>query len=291
MKYYLDTLAISVYYTRMAKIRLLSDLHIEWMHGDFLVPPGADESSTTLVLAGDICEFDKISSKEGNLYRRFFLDVASRFKNTVYVAGNHEYYRGHLTASVDKFKNFLSTEGIDNIHFLNPGHVKLEGVNFVGATLWTDFNKGCPITMFEVSNTMNDYRQIRTAGYRRITSNDILSLHIQQLQYIKNTTQSLTGPTVVVTHHAPTHFSIADTYNNSRERYLNGAYVNQLENAIFDEEIVADWWLHGHTHTNFDYRIGKCRVVCNPRGYQMHGITENASFVEDYCIDIDVEST
>ena len=26
-------------------------------------------------------------------------------------------------------------------------------------------------------------------------------------------------------------------------------------------------WTHGHTHEDFDYMIGGCRVVCNPRGY------------------------
>jgi hypothetical protein len=26
-------------------------------------------------------------------------------------------------------------------------------------------------------------------------------------------------------------------------------------------------WTHGHTHEDFDYMIGDCRVVCNPRGY------------------------
>jgi len=26
-------------------------------------------------------------------------------------------------------------------------------------------------------------------------------------------------------------------------------------------------WTHGHTHYPFDYQIGECRIVCNPRGY------------------------
>jgi len=29
-------------------------------------------------------------------------------------------------------------------------------------------------------------------------------------------------------------------------------------------------WTHGHTHEDFDYEIGTCRVVCNPRGYVGH---------------------
>jgi hypothetical protein len=27
------------------------------------------------------------------------------------------------------------------------------------------------------------------------------------------------------------------------------------------------YFSHGHTHSSFRYKIGECRVVCNPRGY------------------------
>ena len=30
---------------------------------------------------------------------------------------------------------------------------------------------------------------------------------------------------------------------------------------------LADLWVHGHMHESFDYPMGKCRVVCKPRGY------------------------
>jgi hypothetical protein len=26
-------------------------------------------------------------------------------------------------------------------------------------------------------------------------------------------------------------------------------------------------WVHGHVHDSFDYTVGKCRVIANPRGY------------------------
>ena len=29
----------------------------------------------------------------------------------------------------------------------------------------------------------------------------------------------------------------------------------------------APLWIHGHTHTAFDYTVRGTRVVCNPRGY------------------------
>ena len=29
----------------------------------------------------------------------------------------------------------------------------------------------------------------------------------------------------------------------------------------------APLWIHGHTHTVFDYVVSGTRIVCNPRGY------------------------
>jgi hypothetical protein len=49
----------------------------------------------------------------------------------------------------------------------------------------------------------------------------------------------------------------------------------------------ADLWVHGHVHDSFDYRVGRARVVANPRGYPLSNIVikrvedlafENADF-------------
>ena len=48
-------------------------------------------------------------------------------------------------------------------------------------------------------------------------------------------------------------------------------------------------WIHGHTHTSFDYRVGGCRVICNPRGYMARGRTgpENPHFDPQRVVQID----
>ncbi len=45
-------------------------------------------------------------------------------------------------------------------------------------------------------------------------------------------------------------------------------------------------WVHGHTHSSHDYRVGPCRVVCNPRGYQTLEMPqpENAAFRVDMVV-------
>jgi Icc-related predicted phosphoesterase len=67
-------------------------------------------------------------------------------------------------------------------------------------------------------------------------------------------------PTVVLTHHAPHPGSVHERFAGS---IINGAFISDLTELVEQ----ADLWLHGHAHDSFDYRVGRCRVVCNPRGY------------------------
>src|SRR5260370_709268 len=68
------------------------------------------------------------------------------------------------------------------------------------------------------------------------------------------------GRTVVITHHAPHPGSIHPRYAGDP---VNGAFVSDLTELV----VQADVWLHGHVHDSFDYRVGRCRVGSNPRGY------------------------
>jgi Icc-related predicted phosphoesterase len=80
------------------------------------------------------------------------------------------------------------------------------------------------------------------------------------------------GPTVVVTHMAPSMESIADRFADDK---VFAAFTSRLDGMIGQ----ADLWIHGHTHDSFDYQVGGCRVVCNPLGYQKrNGNLENPKF-------------
>ena len=45
-------------------------------------------------------------------------------------------------------------------------------------------------------------------------------------------------------------------------------FASALSDSFFEVPVL---WIHGYTHTTFDYRVGNCRVVCNPRGYKLWG--------------------
>ncbi|HEX7026241.1 MAG TPA: metallophosphoesterase, partial [Gammaproteobacteria bacterium] len=69
-------------------------------------------------------------------------------------------------------------------------------------------------------------------------------------------------PTVVVTHHAPATGSIAEQY---KANMLNPAFISEMDELVTHSG--ARCWIHGHTHSRFDYTLGDTRVLCNPRGY------------------------
>lgn len=172
------------------------------------------------------------------------------------------------------------------VHLLDGRVVVLDGVRFLGCTLWTDFQLGivradghvrsnADHSMAYAGQFMNDYALIRLElpaspgdhrrRYRRqLLPTDTLSIHLLERGWLADQlTTPFDGPTVVVTHHAPHRGSLADVFSGSP---LSAAFVSELPASFFAVPVL---WIHGHTHTSFDYRVGNCRVVCNPRGYPM----------------------
>jgi Icc-related predicted phosphoesterase len=247
------------------RIQILSDLHVDagGLHRPQLVA-GVD----VLVVAGDVCA----GIETGFTVLRHHVPAVTPI---VMVAGNHEFYGFGLASELARARAGAAAH---NIHFLENAAVVIGGVRFVGATLWTDYE------LFGLANRnncmqaaqmgLNDHRLIglTTGGSndRRFAPLDALALHQQSRAYLDQTlAEPHDGPTVVVTHHAPHEKSVAMRYNRSP---LTGAFVSDLSPLIAAHQPAL--WVHGHTHTSFDYRVGATQVVCNPAGYG----TENPDF-------------
>ena len=145
----------------------------------------------------------------------------------------------------------------------------------MGATLWTDMNKGDELTLFHMKSMMNDYRQVTMFNetknvYHRLQPEKTMTDHHKTVNYFKTVmanrrAEGKTGPVVICTHHAPSKASIKPRYLN--DTIMNGAYSSDLSEFMLDYPEIKIW-THGHTHDQFDYMIGECRVICNPRGYK-----------------------
>lgn len=250
-------------------IRPMSDLHLEF--GNPFVPPVMEgDAETVLVLAGDI------SNKYGSL--SWIREVAPRFRHVVLVLGNHDYWKAHLQALPGRIKEKLAD--VSNVSVLERDGVLIDGVRFLGTTLWTDFDRENPLSVISFCRYMRDCDFIRTGGYRRITGEDILQEHRRARHFLEtNLAVPFEGPTVVVTHHGPSDLSVHGKYDRS---YGNEYYKSDLTDLIFGYE--PKYWIHGHTHERIDYTLGETRVVVNPYGY--HGYETNGAFEPELRLEV-----
>lgn len=266
------------------KIKIVSDLHLEF--SDFNVRN--DECCDVLILSGDICVADTIDNRfndfnpysldaiaelstnslKAKRFLDFFKRVSFQFPHVVYVAGNHEFYHGKWEKSLDILRHMCAK--FDNVYFLECDQVYIEGVTFIGGTLWTDYNKYDPLTLHAVRDMMSDFKVIRNdaLGYTPLKPATTAERHRKMLQYINLLTQEKHDQKfVVVSHHAPSFQSVHEHYRD--QTLMNGAYASDLSEFILDRPQIK-LWTHGHMHDPSDYLMGTTRVICNPRGYSQH---------------------
>jgi Icc-related predicted phosphoesterase len=224
------------------RIQFFSDIHLEF--GGIDLP---ETDADIIVAAGDIGV---------GLQGLQWLKKAA--KPVVYVAGNHEFYgQDHP----DNLKALQEGAAKSNVQFLDRHAVVMSGVRFLGCTLWTELGGEENDRVAELIHSVNDFRRIKYYG-ESLSFRDYSLLHRDARRWlIKELEKPFDGPTVVVTHHAPTHWSWRENPTNIR-RY---AYCNDLKELFHQFEIAA--WIHGHTHEVSDYRCAGAAIVCNPRGY------------------------
>jgi predicted phosphodiesterase len=263
------------------RISLGSDIHLEFGDLEF----DNQDQAQVLILSGDIMLAQDLHDHPASAtlaqaeimgmlgtrqaqalrFRDFLRRASELFEHVVYVAGNHEFYHGKWVQNIQDLRDECAA--FANIHFLERDTVTIDGVLFVGGTLWTNMNNFDPLTLHAVKNMMSDFMVIRNdeRGYRRLSPADTVERHTRTLRYIETVLkQNLDTPTVVVGHHSPSTLSVHPRY--SEDRLMNGAYHSDLSELILDHPQIR-LWTHGHTHEDFDYHIGPTRVVCNPRGY------------------------
>ncbi|MER9560663.1 metallophosphoesterase [Mesorhizobium sp. M0571] len=236
------------------KVWLLSDLHLEF--ADLRRPltiPDAD----VCVIAGDLCR----APANGVFWLAKHIAPAMP---CVYVAGNHEFYRGSIREGLEDGRN--AAAGFPTVHFLENDSVVIDGVRFLGATLWTDYRiDGHPdLAMVYARERMNDYKLIakQRNPWQRFVPETAFRMHQESRLFLDSALKTDPIKTVVVTHHMPHAGSIPSRFKGD---WLNAAFASDLSNVIEDGRPAL--WVHGHTHDSCDYQLGSTRIICNPHGY------------------------
>lgn len=233
------------------KIITYSDLHLEF--GMDFMPPTTD--ADVMILAGDICVL-----KDYNPLDRL---LAKWQKPVLYVTGNHEYYtRSPMTEEDAAFRSWLA-KNHPHVHFLQDEAVTIDGVHFFGGTMWTNFSGGDRRAMDFAERNMNDFRLIQRADGEIFTPADSVSLHNTFVEKLTTWLETpMTGPRVIVTHHAP----VINPNTKYRDSDLSPAF-NSLDMMPVIEKYQPTLWIYGHTHECDRQTIGKTQIISNQRGY------------------------
>ncbi|MGA0796991.1 MAG: metallophosphoesterase [Quisquiliibacterium sp.] len=239
------------------RLRILSDLHVEVAAFE-PQPVTAD----LVVLAGDI--------HNGVEALRWARQTFPR-DEILMVAGNHEFYDGEYLSTLDAMREQARHSGV---RLLENEATVIDGVRFLGCTLWTDFRlfehpgrllQLSPEQAFDQTRRMiPDFRAIRYArgGLQPVLAlSDWTALHaVSRAWLTEELARPWDGPTVVVSHHLPSWRSVHPDFAAFAS---NVGFASDLDHLVAQ----ATLWIHGHTHTTQRYRVGACEVVCNPRGY------------------------
>lgn len=258
------------------KINLVSDMHINFADINL---PGGD----VLIMAGDIMEAGHLRQADNanqnvfiaDRYRRFINEELIKYRKVLYVCGNHEHYRNAYHDTHDRLRRELP----DNVMLMEGDTTEIDGVHFFGATLWTDMNRGDPISVSHLKQAMSDFAgaikmgdgvkvqtlygdSYYTSKFNPQYAKGIFHETIEKMK--KWLAEHQDDKCVIITHHAPSDLSVNEYYKN--DYHMNAGYRSNLEGFILDHPQIKVW-VHGHMHDACDYMIGTTRVVTNPRGY------------------------
>jgi UDP-2,3-diacylglucosamine pyrophosphatase LpxH len=221
---------------------------------NYIVP-----SAPILVLAGDI---GSLHSPEYIL--EFLKSCSEHFDHVLYVLGNHEYYFKESpvsntasavhSCSMDSvlfnFKRLLKDpkNGLANVILLDRKIVRINGIHFAGATLWTD---------------VSDLKKIPDYVRLGITKENYLDRHRRDLKWISRVCNKFKNTALVlITHHCPSKSFLP---RNNFTMKNASMYATDLIDK-FSENKNVSFWIFGHTHHNIDVTKNSTRYVTNQVG-------------------------
>jgi len=247
--------------------------------------------SERLYLVGDIIDGWQLRRKwywpqSHNDVVQKILRRARKGCKVIFVPGNHEYDGLEYDEVGPRMREVCERLGLI---WLDREVVLIDDVRFVGTTLWSDFES---LAQREASPVRHDEmlkKSLRAANFylsknstlrggQHLLAEDIQPMGRDCQRWLRETLiKPHDGPTVVVTHFAPT------LHSNDPRYGLNpgtAGFCNHLDDLLFH----VDLWVHGHLHCPQDRRLGRCRVVANPLGYADKN--EQGAFQALTCIDL-----
>lgn len=276
------------------RIQLFSDLHLERDPGFY---PQVDPRTDIVILAGDIGSYQnrsRLETADFGLARFAPATSSAPQARVLYVPGNHEFDTLDYDETQSRLRALCAGFGIT---WLDREVLVIDGVRFIGSTLWADFDAVAARETDPVKHVKAREKAFRAANYY-LNGNTTLrggepmlaegqrKLSLECQAWLRAALDvPFDGKTVVVTHYAPSLMSADPRYGTSPG---TAGFCNAMDDMLPG----ADVWMHGHLHCANDYivegtRAGReraCRVVANPLGYANKG--EQAAFRPDLVIEV-----
>lgn len=238
------------------KINYYSDLHLEFWDWQ---GPNIDMSGDVIILAGDI------TNQPHLMWINEVAFVAE--KPVIYIFGNHDWYGGSFPHTMQ----LAQMGSAHNVHILDRESLIVEGVNIHCATLWTNFRNN-PVSKVFAANRIYDFYPGNIKFFDTDVCETQYNLTVDWLKEV------IKPGDIVATHFPPSSLSVHEYFKDDQQ--ANDYFCNSLEDLILD--LKPSLWIHGHTHTAFDYMIGDTRIVCNPRGYPYEYADVPGAYTTDF---------
>lgn len=248
------------------RIWVLSDLHLEGFPFPSAFAPRRP-AFDVLVSAGDVWQ--------GNILAGFqFLRHLAEDKPVVATLGNHEHWRGEPSETIAAARRAAKA---NDISLLEGDATNVQGVQFLGATLWSDYSLAGAIDAAMPTGENIRFRDGKEERPFRVQ--DAQELHRSSLERLRHLIgQETSLPRVVVTHHAPHPACVAPAHTG---KWIAGNCASDLSELTDSGRV--DLWLHGHVHHSIDMRRpGGTRILCNPAG----ALFSNSAFDESLVIEV-----
>ena len=234
------------------KIQILSDLRLD-RGGEI---PARHLDADVIVLAGDVAPYDDgLAAELGRSWEGA--------RHIVYVPGNVEFFGTEIDEARARLAGDCRETGID---FLDRAMVRIGGVPFIGATLWTDLKLAGPAarerTHALLAKHAEDFQGRIRHREKDFSPAESVRRHVADLAFIERELKQAERAgerAVVVTHHAPSALSVPP--------WRRGDAIGSLHASALDglmERYAPRLWVHGSPYGPVDERLGATRLVANP---------------------------